>query len=269
MKKIFLPIVIIAFLFACGSDTTTTTENSTSNETTIKDDKLTGFLLAGVYFFHGYGGANAVYDIMKSGSNYELNTKDFADELDKNYCEIMIFPFGIEQAADSKVTLEESWEIKDKATLMETLDYLKKSGHQDEFILYKKTVDDNGATNADLSKIGAYKDKEGKEKLIYIKNNYAAISKTGIKAWDYARYVNNVCLGYSAGYITKEEGEKLVADLLIDARSKYSNWNEYYADYTMGRKYWGGDKENDDAFGKTTSEMMEGDFSIYKYLSLK
>ncbi len=264
MKKRYFLFLSIVLLYACTSSPTGNT-----NELSIKDDKLAGFLLGGIYFFHGYGGANAVFDMVKAGAKQELKTKEFVEELGRNYTEIMVFPFTAEQAISSKETLEQSWKIKDKSTFLSTLDFLKKSGHQDEFLIYKKMMDENGGANVDITKIGANTDEEVKRKLEFIKNNYAAISTTGIKAWDYARYVNNVCLGYSAEYITKEEGEKLVADLSKDARSMYSNWDEYYKDYIMGLKYWGSGQENDAEYSKVCKEMMEGDYSIYKYLSLK
>jgi len=266
MRKIFLALIISTFLFSCkNSNSVDETKNNT-----IKDDKLAGFLLAGVYFFNGYGGAESVFEMAKSGVNSEINTTDFMDELDKSYSTFIIFPFSSDQQNDSKETLEEYWEITDKNTFMETLDYLKKSGHHDEFVIYKKMIDDNGGANADLTIIEAYKkDEEIKEKLAFIKANYNNISATGIKAWDYARYVNNVCLGYSAGYITRNEGEKLIRDLLEIVRNKYNNWADYYKDYNMGRKYWGGDKAHDEEYDKTVKEMMEGDYSIYKYLPLK
>lgn len=267
MKKISISIAIISLLFACNNSSTN--KNDETNELRIKDDKLTGFLLSGIYFFNGYGGAPAVYDMIKSSSNHEPHTKEFSEELDKNYSELMIYPFGAEEGESSKETLEEFWDVKDKAMFMETLNYLKKSGHHNEFIIYKKMIDENGGETADIAKAGANKDEEVKGKLEFIKNNYAAISKTGIKAWDYARYVNNVCLGYSAGYITKEEGEKFIADVLIETRALYSNWNDYYNDFNMGLKYSGIDKENEAQYEKTAKEMMEGDYSIYTYLPLK
>lgn len=270
MKKIVLSIVIlIALVYACNNATTSNDTPEVPADLSIKDDKLAGFLMGGIYFFNGYGGSNEVFDMVKSGSNFEVNTKDFVEELDKNYSELMLFPFTPDQSASSKETLKNFWEIKDKETCMQTLDYLKKSGHHDEFKIYKKMVDENGGADADISKIGDSKDEEIKGKLNFIKTNYASISITGIRAWDYARYINNVCLGYSAGYISKEDGEKLIADILIDARSIYSNWDDYYKDFLMGMKYWGGDKENEAAFEKTITEMMEGNYSIYKYLPLK
>lgn len=266
MRKILASTVLMITLASCTNTPIVTEKTS---ETAIKDDKLAGFLLGGVYFFHGYGGANLVYEMVKAGTNHEPKTKEFLEELDKNYCEYMIFPFDVDQAVSSKKTLEDVWQIKDKTMFMQTLDYLKKSGHQNEFIIYKKMIDENGGANADMRKAAINKDEEVTKKLDFIQKNYAAISKTGIKAWDYARYVNNVCLGYSAGYIDKKEGEKLIADILVDARALYTNWQAYYDDYNMGLKYGGDEKENEKRFAITSKEMMTGDYSIYNYLSLR
>lgn len=265
MKKIIIIFLSMAVISGCKN----ADNKGDDAPLTIKNDKLSGFLLAGIYFFNGYGGTKTVYDMIKPNITHEINSKDFLNEMETSYTEYMIFPFGTELESNSKETLKEFWGIENKSNFMETLDYLKKSGHQDEFAIYKKMIDDNGGASADLTVIEAYKkDDEVKQKLAFIKSNYDAISTTGIKAWDYARYVNNVCLGYSAGYVTKLEGEKLIDDLLKETRNSYKNWNDYYKDYMMGLKYWGGDKENETQYENTIKEMLEGEYSIYKYLPL-
>ncbi len=58
------------------------------------------------------------------------------------------------------------------------------------------------------------------------------------KAWDYARIVNNACMGYSAGYMTKDEVTSYIKDILPLARDKYDSWDAYFKDFDLGRKDW-------------------------------
>ncbi len=89
------------------------------------------------------------------------------------------------------------------------------------------------------------------------------------KAWDYARLVNNVCVGYAAGYLTKEEGKKWVDETLVLAKADYKNWDSYYTDFAAGRKAWNS-TENADAkrFATLSAEITKGDNNIYQLLPL-
>ncbi len=87
------------------------------------------------------------------------------------------------------------------------------------------------------------------------------------KSWDYARIVNNVCMGYGAGYITKEEGIKIVKEILPIAQKEYATWEKYYTDYNLGRADWDPESKND-PFEKLSKEITKGDKSIYNILPL-
>ncbi len=181
----------------------------------IEDEQLTGFMLGGIYFIHGFGGIDNVNRMMAS-SGYKSN-----EDLAKGYKKLLEFPFrnNAQERTSCRSTLKNYWDITDKASLLETLESLKTK----EF-------------------------------------NH--------KAWDYARIVNNVCMGYGAGYITKDEGIKIVNELLPLAREKYANWEEYYTDYNLGRADWDPDSKND-PFEKLSKEITKGEKSIYNILPLK
>jgi hypothetical protein len=88
------------------------------------------------------------------------------------------------------------------------------------------------------------------------------------KAWDYARLVNNVCMGYAAGYLTKEEGASYVSSTLPLAKAAYKNWGDYYTDYNEGRKEWNPEDEDGEAYDKLSKEITKGEYSIYTILPL-
>ncbi|PZP50376.1 MAG: hypothetical protein DI598_05700 [Pseudopedobacter saltans] len=89
------------------------------------------------------------------------------------------------------------------------------------------------------------------------------------KSWDYARLVNNACMGYAAGYLTKEEATKIIGDVLPLAKADYKTWDEYFADFAKGRNQWNAEETADKkAFDELSTSITKGDKSIYTVLPL-
>lgn len=223
MKKTFLFSLATAACISfssCGGDKATDgtksgTEQAESSEADkLKDDKLSSFMLGGIYFIEGYGGQSAVNGMI---------TTDDKQEIVNNYKELLEFPFkpGAESAG-ARNSLKSMWGVNNKEELIKTLDELKTG-------------------NAE---------------------------KSTHKAWDYARLVNNACMGYAAGYLTKEEAEKHITEVLPLAKKAFKTWEEYYTDFNAGRKAWGGDPSGDKTFEDASKAILKGDKSIYQLLPL-
>ncbi|RZK48621.1 MAG: DUF1266 domain-containing protein [Pedobacter sp.] len=214
MKKsiLFSLAIAVGFCFAsCGGDTKN--GNSTSGDS-LKDDKLSSFMLGGVYFIEGYGGQTAVNGMITATDKKEIV---------ESYKQLLELPFKPEDGTSGpQSTLKSMWGISGKEDLVKTLGELK-------------TGD---------------------------------VKKSTHKAWDYARLVNNACMGYAAGYLTAEETEKFVAEVLPLAKQNFKTWQAYYDDFNAGRKEWGGDPSGDAEFAKATTEILKGDKSIYQILPL-
>src|SRR4051812_41782747 len=86
------------------SDTTKTKREAA----VIRDNELYPFMLAGVYFFHGYGGAENVFNSMiKPVVQGEPGTEVFNKSLQKAYSQYFMFPFKPQDdpgGADAKST---------------------------------------------------------------------------------------------------------------------------------------------------------------------
>ncbi|NLR60424.1 DUF1266 domain-containing protein [Chitinophaga polysaccharea] len=217
MKKTILfaaPIAAALAFSACGAEGKKTGGDSTATQSaapvsaSVKDEKLSGFMLGGIYFINGYGGVDAV--------NKMINSTDKAAIVD-SYKQILEFPFKPDDAAGAQDMLREGWDIRDKESLVKTLDKL---------------------TQGDP------------------KNTH--------RAWDYARLVNNACMGYAAGYITRGEAEKYIAAALPLARRDFKTWDDYFADWLEGRKTWGGDQENNKTYEDLAKTITRGENSIYQ-----
>jgi hypothetical protein len=277
-KKLFTLILLSASIAACNSSGKKGEQqnpDSTKEVITIKDNELYPFLLAGVYFFHGYGGADNVFNSMiRPVAQGTPGTAAFTKSIQKAYSQYFIFPFKPQDdpgGADAKSTLSKYWEVNSKADLETDLNWLLDEGHQAQYAFLRKILDENGGATADVEKIDLKKydlDKASVLALAFIKANYNDFSKAGIKAWDYARYVNNICIGYQAGYLTRDEATAWLKKVSLAAQQNYTSWQAYYKDFLLGRAFWGGGETDTPQYAKDVADMMTGDYSIYKYMSI-
>ncbi|TSE07006.1 MULTISPECIES: DUF1266 domain-containing protein [Aquimarina] len=88
------------------------------------------------------------------------------------------------------------------------------------------------------------------------------------KSWDYARIVNNACMGYAANYLTKDEVLEIIKEILPLAREKYKNWEAYFTDFNLGRVDWNPKDEEGEAFEFLSKNITKGEQSIYMILPL-
>ncbi len=86
---------------------------------------------------------------------------------------------------------------------------------------------------------------------------------TKYKAWDFSRIANNLCMGYAAGYVTKEEVYPILSETLKLAQEKYKTWEEYFTDFDLGRKEWNPDDPEKEVYEKLAKKITKGNGSIY------
>jgi hypothetical protein len=242
----------------------------------IKNDELYPFMLAGVYFFHGYGGPERVYNsLIKPAVDGEPGDESFSKTLQAAYSRYFIFPFKPEDdknGKEAKATLSDYWNVNSRADLEKTLDWLLIEGHQQQYAQFRKALDENGGKDADIAKIDLAKynlSKDNVQALQFIKAHYTEFSKAGIKAWDLARYINNICVAYQAGYFTRGEAIAWLQKAPQVAQQYYSDWNAYFNDFLLGRESWGGGETDHAQFKSEVKGMLEGKYSIYNYLLFK
>jgi len=88
------------------------------------------------------------------------------------------------------------------------------------------------------------------------------------KAWDFARAVNNICMGYAAGYLTKDEADTQVAEILPLAQKAFKTWADYMNDFNEGRKIWSSNDAGNATFQKTTNDLLANTKGIYSLIPL-
>lgn len=241
---------------------------------TIKDDTLAAFLLCGIYTFYGYGGAEKTFQKIKMEMHSQPGDDKFVSDLGLVYRKLFEYPYhqSAKEKLDSRNVLKAWWDVANEHEFHLLLTQLQEKGHQDLYVQIKKILDENGGANANTKAIDFKKYKLDTGAIVildFVKNNYNSFSRSGIKAWDIARYATVVNLGYSAEYIDRNTGFDYLMSILKDARTDYNNWSDYYKDFMLGRRFWGGDSTNNAVYQQTITEMQEGDYSAYHYLPLK
>lgn len=259
-------------MIGCNNDDNKKEAVTTGEQLTFTNYELYPFMLGGVYFFHGYGGPDIVFDkLVKPMVQGQPGDSSFARTLQAAYSRYFVFPFKPEDDTDgkeAKATLADYWDIHDKAGLEKTLTWLLEEGHQAQYAQYRKILDENGGKDADLSKIVnlAPEDKKGLE---FVKDHYNSFSPAGIKAWDIARYINNVCIAYQGGYFVRGEAVAWLQKAPLVARQQYGDWKTYFDDFLLGREFWGGGETDNEQYKKEVNGFLKGEYSIYQYLSFK
>lgn len=263
-------------LLACGGSEETSEKEAnppTAKDAQIQDITLKGFMLAGVYFVQGYGGAEQFETKLKSLINQDQSQAPFLTMLDSAYRKAMIFPFGrsATEKVDARSTLAGWFQITNQHDFFLFLNSLKDSGFQAHYDVCKTVLDSHGGKNADLASIDlkASNLPEGSEVLLgFVKDNYDRFTSAGIKAWDIGLFVYIVNLGYSAEYIDPTNAKALIMDQLKVAEEKYDDWKSYFSDFMLGREFSGVAKDQNEVYRAAIEGMLQGHYSMYTYMPL-
>lgn len=141
-------------------------------------------------------------------------------------------------------------------------------GYREIFILPFKKEDGSGAKSM-LSNAWDINNKADMEAVLTKLENHK-MESSYTKAWDFARYVNNACMGYASGFLTEQETKDKVKALLPKVQAAYSDWDAFFADFMVGRNKWDAEESEDKkAYAALSSTMTQGEHNIYKVLPLK
>src|SRR6266404_310812 len=104
--------------------------------------------------------------------------------------------------------LREWWDVQNHQQAIQTLDWLRDTGHREEF--------------------------QGDESRHHRKRK----PQTRYLAWDYCRLVWVAGTSYVAGYLAEEEAWQRIMPAARKIQSSYSSWREMGEDYLQGRERW-------------------------------
>lgn len=105
-------------------------------------------------------------------------------------------------------------------------------------------------------------DINSKEDLVIRLDKLLTDETSKYKAWDYARLVNNVNMGYAAEYLTETEGQEWIDKTLPKAKANFKTWEDYHKNFMEGRKAW--DSEDGDTATFEDLSKNISNMSVYK-----
>lgn len=138
---------------------------------------------------------------------------------------------------DVTLMLSRDWGIKDKHTMLETVQNLVgDGGHKAS---YQSIVDYWGRFNRDRSQVELQQyDVDEYAKISIALTHQFAFGEHGILAWDLGRCVPMLRDGYSLGWLSEEETWSQLLKIAKHAQESYESWSSFGTAYIVGRLYW-------------------------------
>jgi ankyrin repeat protein len=141
-----------------------------------------------------------------------------------------------ETVEEMRANLKKDWDVKDKASFLNAIDELRKTGHRTDYqasgILLAGMSDQD--FNTQLLSMNDEQQVEARTvRAAYLKWR----ERSGL-AWDLCREANLIGFGYHAQYITEEEAWPLLLDNARQVQASFKSWQEMSDNFLDGREVW-------------------------------
>lgn len=142
--------------------------------------------------------------------------------------------------------LVSSWDVTDRKTAEETLDYLLTEGHRSSYAEEMKTMEENGFLELSEEELKASLVSSGftdEQAACYtvMADAYKAKGEQAIDAWDYCRALQLLGWYYIADYYTEQETLDQSLEIAKQLQASYGSWEELMESYLLGFNYWSED----------------------------
>lgn len=209
------------------------------------DDECITLMLLGAMYIE----ENNMLEHMLQMNPAETLAKDNKQILTEFFSTLDMNIEGVEPE-EMQYLLSDSWGIENAESLKNMLAWLLKEGHNKslmQLINYCYTIPTDSRSLEDFRlrsdqplAYEEYSAKEFNDTLILAENLQAKLSPAGIWAWDVARYVHLLRLGYLSGYITSKDCWVHLRRLQKPVADKFNSWEDYAHSYTEGYRWWSG-----------------------------
>lgn len=143
--------------------------------------------------------------------------------------------------------LENSWDVTDRASADETLDWILTEGHRTDFMytgellsMIAEECGEDELVNYLMQEFDESEEEAEFDAATY--EMYKEYGENAIDGWDYCRALSLMSFYYMAGYYTKEEALDKSLEIAKTAQPLFSSWDELVESYLRGYEYWvGGD----------------------------
>lgn len=146
-------------------------------------------------------------------------------------------------AASRKERLSEDWEVSDRASADETVDWLLGEGHRVSFAERMGLLEESGladvteAERADFIYEHYELTEEEAQRYAQFYKAYEEIGSDAVSAWDYSRAISVLADGCVAGYYTKEEALDRALEIAGVMQGIYGSWDAFMESCLMGYEY--------------------------------
>lgn len=142
-----------------------------------------------------------------------------------------------------KTILESSWDVTDKKTAEETLEWLLSEGHRSSFQAEMEQLKAEGYFDGGKEERKAALAELGYTEALTacyesLMNIYEKNGEHAIDAWDYCRALQLLGWYYIADYYTREEAVSQSLEIAKKLQKTYSSWDELIESYMTGYNYW-------------------------------
>lgn len=182
----------------------------------------------------------------------------------------------------SKVLLKQGWDVVDRESAIETIEWLKEEGHRKTYREYQEELKQKGMLNLDadvfLETLVGIEMEGYLYRYVIIYSLYQeGMDEDAITAWDLCR-INELCGDYYVcGYMTYEEAMNISLENSLLLQKKYSSWDELINSYMLGYQFWKSDPcLTDDSptleryrYYQELLEMQDGPYSLDWNMELK
>jgi len=139
--------------------------------------------------------------------------------------------------------LDGSWDVTDRASADETLDWILTEGHRDDFMitgeLLSQIVEECGEEELENYLMQEFDESQEEAQLdVATYEMYKEYGETAIDGWDYCRALSLLSFYYMAGYYTKEEALDKSLEIAETVQPLFGSWDELIDSYLRGYEYW-------------------------------
>lgn len=179
---------------------------------------------------------------------------------------------GMEPGDDSQATtqtiLREYWDVTDRESADQTLDWILNEGHRADFVDTMESLKEGGAEEESEEDLAAIlgvmlEDDEAGLYLAQSFSDYLEFGPTAIDAWDYSRAVSLLGWYYLAGFYTETEALDKALEIAQTVQTNFSSWDEFNESYCRGYAYWASTDSSDRwATYETLKAQKDGPYQL-------
>ena len=174
-----------------------------------------------------------------------------------------------ENAAAIKEGMKSSWEIVDKDSADQTIEWLIAEGHRDPFgsdmVQFEEAGIESVASEERaqwmIDNFNVGKDLANVEANLY--DEYKKYGEQTISAWDYSRAMMLLGWCYVGGYYTEAEALDKSLEVAKIIQKEFDSWESFTESYLRGYQYWA-EESGDDRYAayESLKEQENGPFSV-------